>query len=610
MVTVAVVILLKALIRSNFNYEYVVRYTSRDLPLIYKISALWAGQSGSLLLWLFFMSLTGLIVQLNKHFGKENYDIAVTGIINVIRLFFMAVLTGPASPFKISAPAPYFGQGLNPMLQNIYMAIHPLFLFAAYSGFIVPFSLATVGVWQRDKKYLWLERSRLWVLFSWGLLTAGIITGGKWAYTELGWGGYWAWDPVENASLFPWLIATALLHNLILRKRAGGVKLLNFILISLSFVLTIFGTFLTRSGLLDSVHAFSNGKIGYYFLFILIVLVLLVIYLIITRYNYFKKTNLNIKLFSVEGVLILTGIFLMFIFGGVLLGTLFPVITEVFVERRIILNKVFYNQFTVPFWLLIVFLMGLCPLIKGGKWKAKEFVLPLLAGVVMFIGIIIKYNHGLAAFSFAICIFASGSIIQNFIIDILKLRYKNDKSLLASIIKLFILHKRKPGSYIIHIGIILIVIGITGSSLLGNGKLQVLRPGEEMVLKNYRFEYQGLTRKVFYTKTRVIAKLQVYRGKRRLGDITSEKIFYPGHDQPDTEIGLMSKINEDIYFNLAGWDGDQARIEVNIYPLVSLIWTGALVICIGVVVLVLPVRQEIDYQQGTKSGRGCPGWKY
>lgn len=225
----------------------------------------------------------------------------------------------------------------------------------------------------------------------------------------------------------------------------------------------------------------------------------------------------------------------------------------------------------------------------------------------MFIGIIIKYNHGLAAFSFAICIFASGSIIQNFIIDILKLRYKNDKSLLASIIKLFILHKRKPGSYIIHIGIILIVIGITGSSLLGNGKLQVLRPGEEMVLKNYRFEYQGLTRKVFYTKTRVIAKLQVYRGKRRLGDITSEKIFYPGHDQPDTEIGLMSKINEDIYFNLAGWDGDQARIEVNIYPLVSLIWTGALVICIGVVVLVLPVRQEIDYQQGTKSGRGLPG---
>ncbi|HHY10908.1 MAG TPA: cytochrome c biogenesis protein CcsA, partial [Firmicutes bacterium] len=364
-VFLAVLILVTAFLADDFRFSYVARNSERRLPVIFKISALWAGQAGSLLLWLFLLSILAVLVHRQEKYREGYLDIKTVAVIHVLRILFLILLLFVTKPFEKTAALPGDGFGLNPMLQSLGMIVHPPILFLGFSGFIVPFAFTAVEFLARKKSIKWLQFSRPWVLFSWAMLTVGIITGGQWAYNELGWGGYWAWDPVENASLLPWLTATALLHFLRLSPRKKSTKVWSFSLIMLTFLLTIFGTFLTRSGILDSVHAFASGAVGYFFLAVLAVLTLFSLYLGFSRAALFTEEEAagknKINWLSKEGGIVGGSVLLLLIFAGVFFGTMFPLFSRWFLGREMVLDESFFNRLTVPLFLPLFLILALSP---------------------------------------------------------------------------------------------------------------------------------------------------------------------------------------------------------------------------------------------------------
>ncbi len=595
----AVSLLLRALVSSDFSLKYVAEHTSSNLPVIFKISAMWAGQSGSILLWLFILSIIVLILELDSRYRQQRLDLKLITIINVFRLFFVFLLLMVNSPFTVAEGLLNDGSGLNPMLQSIGMIIHPPILFLGFSGFAIPFALVISALTSNKEEIDWARYSRPWILFSWVMLTAGIVTGGNWAYTELGWGGYWAWDPVENASLFPWLTATALIHSLIMQRKKKGMIIWNYLLISFTFILTIFGTFITRSGIFDSVHSFSDSEIGYYFMVMIVILIIFVLYLFYKNYDNLKFNGERPGFFTRETGMILTNIILLILFAGVFLGTIFPIISE-FTGRRIVLDKSFFNQLTVPFWLALIFLMGVCPLLEWKKTDTGAFLknlfLPLgLTVTTLIIFYIRGYGRGygqlLAGVAFGISTFALVVIFRDFLKGFRHYYQKGHTGLLSSVYRFFSNNRRRYGAYIVHLGIILMLIGISGSSTFVVEKMASVDPGEEIKLGNYRMEYKGLKMEN-WLEPRVTATVEVYEGDRFRGKATPEKVFVQGYKQPATNVSILSSLKNDIYFNLAGWQDQKAQLQVSIHPLVAWIWIGSYIIYLGIIVVLWPRRRR------------------
>lgn len=571
----ATLILVAAFLSNDFRFSYVVRNSERRLPLIYKISALWAGQAGSLLLWLLLLSLIAVIVQRQKKYREDNLDIKTVTIINVIRILFLVLLLFVTRPFEKTAALPGDGFGLNPMLQSLGMIIHPPLLFMGFSGFIVPFGFVVVEFLERKKIGKWFHFSRPWVLFSWAMLTVGIITGGQWAYNELGWGGYWAWDPVENASLFPWLTATALLHCLRLPARKKSTKIWSFSLIMLTFLLTIFGTFLTRSGVLDSVHAFASGAVGYFFLAILAVLALFSLYLGLSRFALFSEEG-EIKSdtywFSKNGGILIGSVLLNLIFCGVFFGTMFPLFSRWFWGREMVLAESFFNGLAVPLFLPLFLIMALSPLVgwKRTDWRSfgKRIWFPFVGGLAIFACVFkITQGHFLGSFSFALAALGVITHLQDL------LRQCN---------------KRKLGAFLAHMGILIMLVGVTGSVLFTEDVFETVTPGDSVTIGDYKLTYPGLTTQWGINKYSVGTTLQVFKGEKKVGVITSRKVFHQNRTQPATKVGIFSTFKKDLYLNLAGWQSQTAQLHLQTFGLVLWIWLGSGLIYLGVAVIMLP----------------------
>lgn len=596
MVAMAAFVLLYALITSDFRLAYVADYTSRDLPLLYKISAFWAGQAGSLLLWLLMISGMTLIVQYRRVYRDEQADLKIVSLVNLIKLFFLFLLITMTSPFETVSPAPMDGMGLNPMLQSLGMVVHPPILFLGYSGFLIPFGIVVVDLLFKHKHAAWGEKVRPWVLFSWLMLSAGMVTGGNWAYTELGWGGYWAWDPVENASLFPWLTSTALLHTLIMQRQQKGMKVWNYLLMALTFILTIFGTFLTRSGVLDSVHAFGDNQLGQYFLALLVGLIVFTVYVLIARYPQIRGSKQELGILSREAGLILTNILLLLICVGVFFGTMFPLISTLVLGRKISLDQVFYNQVTIPIWLSLAVLMGICPVLNWKRTEGVRFRNMLLVPGVVGVGTtlllyLIGLHQWMAVFSFGIAAFVVAAIGQDYLVGVWRYRRESGSCIVSAMIRFFAQRRQRYGAYTVHIGVIVILVGITGS-IFQQEVTQTMKPGEVLNLNRYRLEYSGLQPLTENGYTHVAATLQVYEGDEPKGTVRSEKVFHDRYRQPATEVGILSGLRDDLYFNLAGWDGDVAHVQVSLHPLTSWIWIGSYILYLGVLVILWPRKRQ------------------
>jgi cytochrome c-type biogenesis protein CcmF len=571
----------------NFRLAYVARNSERSLPAIYKISALWAGQSGSLLLWLFIISLMVLAIQSRGSFRKQGFDLQVNVVVNLVRLVFLILLIFVSSPFELLAEPPRSGQGLNPMLQSLGMVVHPPLLFLGFSGYLVPFAITVASLWKGEGEQ-WFEEVRSWALFAWLFLTAGIVTGGHWAYTELGWGGYWAWDPVENASLFPWLTGTALLHALHLDREHPGRKWGAYLLICLTFALTIFGTFLTRSGVLDSVHAFAGGALGPIFLVVLAIILLFSAGLGWARRERLQGQGTE-EIFSLSlgTALQLGNLLLLLLFGAVFLGTMFPLLSRLAVGREIVLDESFFNQVTVPLFLVLFFLLGLAPVLpRSGEDLGpvfKRIWLPLLGGCAVALSVHFTRGAGAAAcLAFGVAVFGLATHLQNMVLQEGRLRL---------------------GSSLVHIGILIMLIGITGSSVCTDSIFLTVEPGQEFQFGPYQVSYSGLTARYGVDRYTVGTTLDVARNHRKVRQLTSEKTFWEKRTQPSTEVGILSTLREDLYLNLAGWEGQTAQLHLQRFALLSWIWFGSGVVYLGAVLSLISSRVESKASKQVKVWR-------
>lgn len=592
LLTISGISLLYALITRDFQVEYVYSYTNRSLPLVYTITAFYAGQKGSLLLWAWILSIfTSIVVIQNRNKNRELLPY-VLWVLMTITFFFVYLLVFISNPFELLNYVPADGKGLNPMLQNPGMIFHPPTLFLGYVGFSVPFAFSIAALITGRLGNTWIKTTRKWTIFSWFFLTVGNLFGMEWAYVELGWGGYWAWDPVENASLMPWLVGTAYLHSVMIQEKRGMLKVWNIVLILLTFLLTIFGTFITRSGIISSVHSFGESSLGWIFLTFLFVFLFMSLALLFYRLPHLRSKNELDSLLSRESTFLYNNLLLVGIAFTVFWGTIFPIISEALRGIKITVGPPFFNTVITPIGLGLLFLTGLCPLVAWRKSTFKKFVARIAypsacagTGVIALIISGVRSAYPLIAFS--LCFFVTSSLVMEFFNGIRARHYISGESIPVAFWRLISRNKRRYGGYIIHFGVVLIFFALSGNAF-NRDKQITLKKGESATIQEYTIRYDSLVRYPTAHKESVIANLTLFNDNHPVGALYPEKSLYRGQDQPTSEVAIYSTLSKDLYVILAGYDEDTATFKILINPLVIWLWIGGCVMTLGTIIVMLP----------------------
>lgn len=597
LVSIAMVVMLYALATHDFSIQYVARVSNRAMPMFYTMAALWGGQEGSLLLWLWLLVLySALAVRQNQSRNREFIPYAIPTLM-VTSILFLSLLVFAEDPFHRLPQTPIDGQGLNPLLQNPLMVIHPPNLYLGFVGYAVPFAFAIGALVSGRLDSQWIRSVRRWTIVAWLFNTIGVILGGQWAYVELGWGGYWAWDPVENASLMPWLTATAFMHSIMIQEKKGMLKVWNMSLVILTYALSIFGTFLTRSGIISSVHAFAESDIGSYFLIYLGVILVISVALVVKRLPQLQSDHRLESTLSRESSFLFNNLFLVGMMFAVLWGTMFPVLSEAIRGVKISVAAPFFNQVNVPLGLALLFLAGICPLIAWRKASVRNltrnFSYPLIwSFVVTALLYVSGVRHVVALISLSICGFVLGTIVFEFYRGTRARQSSRGGSAWQALISLVQRNRRRYGGYIVHLGVVLAFVGITGSSAYQIEQDIVLRPGERADVGKFTLQYDRLEPLVMPTYEGFIATVRVFLGERLLSTLKPEKRIYFAQNQPTTEVALRTSLFEDLYIILAGFEPSRiATFKVFVNPLVAWLWLGGLVMVIGTIIAIWPERR-------------------
>jgi cytochrome c-type biogenesis protein CcmF len=597
---VAAAVLVAALVRHDFSFTYVADHTSRDLPTGYTISAFWGGQEGSLLLWL--LVLTGyaaLAVTLGRRAAPDVVVWAVP-VLAGVGLFFAWLLVGVASPFATQA-APADGAGLNPSLQNPYMIAHPPLLYLGYVGLTVPFAFAMGSLLARRTDERWIVATRRWTLVAWTALGIGQLLGAHWAYVEVGWGGYYAWDPVENAALMPWLAATAYLHSVMIQEKRGMLKVWNVLLIGLAFCLSLFGTFLTRSGVVTSIHSFTQSSIGPWFLAFIIVTVAFATAMIFLRLPELRaKTRLE-SLVSREATFLYNNLLLIALCLTILWGVAWPLVSEAVRGEAVVVGRPYYDFFLRVFGLPLLLLMGIGPLIAWRRASVRGlgrmFAWP--AGVALAVGIVLlllgagSSIPGLIAYTFSA--FVLGAIVLEFARGTQARQALTGESWRRALSSLIGRNRRRYGGYIVHAAIVLLAIGVAGSSAYDTVREGRLSRGQTLAVGDYRLDYRRLDERQGPNATEVRAQFGVRRGGSDLGMVEAGKNAYTVERQVSNEVGIRSDrlTGEDLFVIIEQVDPDgSVYVRVFVKPLVNLIWVAGLVFLLGSLVALWPDALE------------------
>lgn len=579
---------------SDFSIKYVYQYTSTDLPMMYKLTAWWAGNEGSLLLWLWVLAIyAAVIARANKLKDLNPWALAILMVNAAFFLFMMVFVT---NPFEVFPNAPAEGQGLNPMLQNPGMMLHPVTTYLGYVGFAIPFAFAMAGLILKQSDDAWIKVTRRWTVIAWMFLTLGNLSGAQWAYEELGWGGYWAWDPVENASFMPWLTGSAFLHSVMIQERKNMLKIWNILLIIITYGLTLFGTFLVRSGVLTSVHAFGNSDLGMYFLAFTIAVLVGALWLMADRLNMLKQENQFESYLSKESSFLFNNLVLLGMTFAIFWGTIFPLISEAVTGKKIIVSIPFFNTVNAPLGLALLLLMGICPLIAWRKASLsnliKNFLVPIVITVIFAIAVIVLgMTKPMAVLAFSIAVFAMSSTLYDIYKGAMARHRLTDESLPMATVKLFLRNRRRYGGYVIHMGIILIMIGVIGSHTYETELTKSLNFNESTKIKEYTIKYVNLAERKVGSNDEVYAQLDVWKGDEHLGIYEPTKVFYPTQEQPSTEVAIHSTYEEDLYMILADWSLEgKATFKILVNPLVKWMWLGGWVTVFGTLIAVWPGR--------------------
>ncbi len=615
MITASSFVLLYALITHEFSIKYVYQYTSSNLDPFYTATAFWAGQSGSLLFWAWLLTLFHAAVVMQNRDRNRQLMPFVTGTAGIVTAFFLLVLSFVTQPFERILPAPLEGSGLNPLLQNLGMIFHPPTLFVGFAGFTIPFAFVIAALIIGETDHRWVVTTRKWSIFSWSFLTIGIVLGMAWAYVELGWGGYWAWDPVENASYLPWIVATAYLHTIMAQEKRGMMKVWTASLIIASFALCIFGTFITRSGIISSVHSFGESAIGYYFFGFLVAVLALAFGLLIYRLPRLKSAHMLEDFISREGAYLLINLLLMGYFLAVFVGTTWPIYTELLQNKKVSVGPEFFNLVTTPIALAILFLLGLCPLISWRKASVKNFtknlLIPSILGTVALIIFVTVFVMRLknpditgdmtfkkwvifqlyVIFSFSFSVFTFTAILNEYIKSSLVHAKNTGMNMFASFMSLMRTNGRRYGGLMVHLGVVLVFIGITASSAFKTETEGALHTGESLKIGSYDLKFLQLKEeKINPEKTIVYAEVEVSKNGIKKGMLKPEVEFFTTWDQPSRNVDLRTGPMLDLYVTLVSWtaDGHTATIQATINPLIQWIWIGGTLTVFGCIVAVLP----------------------
>ncbi len=597
---VASTVLVVALIRHDFAFTYVASHTSRALPTRYAVSAFWGGQEGSLLLWLLVLTGLGAVaVWLNRR--SRDLVVWVVPVIAGVATFFAWMLVVVASPFATQR-APFDGAGLNPSLQNPYMVAHPPLLYLGYVGLTIPFAFAMGALLSGQTDERWIVATRRWTLIAWTALGIGQLLGAHWAYQEVGWGGYYAWDPVENAALMPWLAATAYLHSVMIQEKRGMLKIWNVILVSLAFCLSLFGTFLTRSGIVSSIHSFTQSSIGGWFLGFIVVVVVLTIGLIFYRLPLLKtKTRLE-SLVSREATFLYNNLLLVALCLTILWGVTWPIITEAVSGEARVVGRPYYDFFLRSFGLPLLLLMGIGPLIAWRKASlrglGKTFAWP--AGIAVLTGVVLivlgagSSTPGLIAYTFSA--FVLGTIGLEFVRGTRARHSLSSEDWPRAFSSLIARNRRRYGGYIVHAAIVLLAIGIAGSSAYQHVTDKKLARGESLNVGPYTLTYRALERSSNANATEVRAVLDIRRGTQLVGTVRSGKNSYT---EPagtvSNEVGIHTNYltGEDIFVIAETVYGNgTVSFRVLVKPLVNLIWLAGLIFLLGSLITLWPDARE------------------
>ena len=606
LLTTAAGILVYSLIVGDFRLAYVASHSNRAMPAIYKFTSWWGGQEGSLLLWSWVLASYSMVVVYQNRRKFRDMMPYVTAVLMGTLTFFLILIAFVAKPFNVIMAGKGIvdagdGQGLNPLLQYWTMVIHPPMLYMGYVGFVVPFAFAMASLITRQPGEEWIRTTRRWTLVTWMFQTTGVLLGAGWAYAVLGWGGYWAWDPVENASLLPWITATAFLHSVMMQEKKGMMKVWNMVLVSATFFLCIFGTFLTRSGIVQSVHAFAQSSIGTYFVAFLAIGISGTVFLILSRLDFLKSEAQLESVLSRESSFLFNNLVLLASCFAVLWGTLFPVISEKLTGEKISVDAPFFNRIEIPIAMFLMLLTGVGPLIAWRRSSfeslKRSFMWPLAGGAVVAAGLAILGVHNLyALISFMLCTFVTVTVAIEFFKGAGAIQAKDGGNLIGAMVALTHRNTRRYGGYLVHMGVVLMFVGFTGNAFNQNTTVEVA-PDESFQLGRYELRAGALEsgQNDNYTWRRL--PIQASKDGQNIGTLVPENRLYIAERQPMSEVEIRRRLNEDLYVNFAGMsaDGQKAVIQAYVFPLVSWIWIGYWVVLFGTIICLTPSKTRLIF---------------
>jgi cytochrome c-type biogenesis protein CcmF len=597
LVTLAASALIYALVTTDFSVRYVAFNTTRATPVYYRVTGLWGALEGSLLLWEWILIIFSAVV--TWVYSQRHRELMpwVLMIFSIVSAFFLAVIGFVSNPFETISPVPLDGRGLNPLLEDANMMTHPPLLYTGFVGLTVPFAFAMAALIIGKIDEAWIVTTRRWTITAWFFLTAGNLVGAWWSYHVLGWGGYWAWDPVENAAFMPWLPATAFLHSVQIQERRRMLKVWNLSLIIIAFSLTIFGTFLTRSGILSSIHAFSSGPVGTVFLFFLAFVLLGSFGLLAFRADLLKGQPELDSMVSRESTFLLNNIVLVCALFTIFLGTIFPLLSEAIAGTQVSVGAPYFNSVTVPLFLLLVFLMGVGPMIAWRKasWDnlKRNFLWPSTGALVFGIALFLwKVRDFLPLLGFTLLAFVVLTIFYDTGLALRTRRRIAGEGVIHGLVTLAQRNQRRYGGLVVHLGVVLIVLGIAGSMTYSVEREATMSLKEQLNVGPYRVQFEGLNGVQQPTHFRVEGSFRVFHQGTEWGVLSPALKFFPTQQSPVGRAVHRSSLGEDLYLILSGFselDKNQATLKVLVRPLVVWIWIGGFVIAFGTLLAILPL---------------------
>ena len=606
LVTTASGFLVYSLVTGDFRLAYVAAHSNKAMSAIYKFTAWWGGQEGSLLLWAWLLATySAIAVYTNRRKFRDMMPL-VTAIMMTVLSFFLGMITFVASPFRVLMAGRGVidvgdGNGLSPLLQWWTMAIHPPFLYLGYVGFTVPFAFAMASLISKQPGEAWIHTTRRWAILTWLFQSTGVMLGMGWAYTVLGWGGYWGWDPVENASLMPWITATAFLHSVMMQEKKGMMKVWNMVLVSGTFLLSILGTTLTRTGLVSSVHAFAQSPVKPYFTTFLLSAIALTAFAIVKNLPYLKS---EVKLESVvsrESSFLFNNLILLASCFAVLWGTLFPVLMEATTGEKAAIDAPYYNRVNIPIALFLLFLTGVGPLIAWRKSSLnslkRAFLIPSVVGLAVIATLAALGIHSPAPLiSFGLCAFVAATIVTEFWKGSRAIQLKEQLPFPKAVFQLTWRNTRRYGGYLVHMGIVILFIGFTGAAF-NQHETRSLGLNQSMRFGRYDLKLLSVSNdeNPNYQYSRGV--LEVSSGGKVIDQLEPEIRVYKSSQEQSSFVGIRRRLNEDLYVTFQGIspDNSKAIFQLYVFPLVTCMWVSYWVILAGTIICLIPGKVRLQY---------------